>query len=387
MSNPPSALDAPADLAGRGRARGPRRGKKVALIAAALGLLFLAGEAFFWLPLPCVVRSYAKIVPVREWVLSKGQDGQLIASTFDHQSGLSDGYRLSNFDRGSSIAFTLRSSVLPGRTIAKGDTIGSIYSSDMQERLIGLQGQLAAAEGQLAVSSSGEKAAIVNEAEQRLLFAQRRQLEHRKVLERTTRLWKADLISQGEYERVESEANLMNDEIKIAQANLEAARTGAKPEQLGLVHARIAALKNEIATIQRREATYTLTAPISGTIARSFSADTLVTIVDTSNYVALVPIRWSDYGRLRDQPEPTLTAWGLSAAVHGRITDLNSKMETLHGERVVMASGLLHDASSSLLPGMVARCAIRCPSSTAFQRARHFLAGHDLRSTVAGSLP
>jgi hypothetical protein len=332
------------------------------------------------------VQTYARILPIRDWVLVKGPDGQLMASTFNHETGLSDGYRLSNFDRGTSIAFSLRPTVLPGQQVAQGDTIGSIYSSEIQERMTALEGELAAAQSQLAVSASGAKAAVVDEAQKRLEFAQRRKKEHDRVLERAERLRKSDLISQGELEHVENETHALDDDIQIAKSNLEAARSGAKPEQLSLLEARVAALKNEIASIQQREATYTLVAPISGTIARSFSADTLVTIVDVTTLVALVPIPWADSDWIRATPDPQITAWGLSAPAHGSLTSFNLTTRFLHGERVVLAAGTLHDAPANLTPGMLTKCAVRCESTTAFERMKQYFASQELRSVTLGWL-
>jgi hypothetical protein len=300
----------------------------------------------------------------------KGTDGRLVASTFNYQTGLSEGYRVSNFDPGSSVSFSLRRTLVPGAVVQLGDTIGSIYSSEMQERLISLNGQLEAAKSLLAVNASGQKAAIVTEAQQRLQFAIRRKNEHLAIETRNEQLFSSGLIPKAEHERVLNEANALQDEIQIAEANLEAARTGAKPEQLALVHANIAALKNEIAAIERREATYTLTSPISGTVYSSFASDTLLTIADTRSYVALIPVRWGDYSRVASTHEPRLTVGTFPKKLEGRIVGVNREMKVLFGQKVVVATGLLDASSGSLMPGMLAHCRIECMPLTVRQHLK-----------------
>ena len=352
----------------------PRKRKFTYILSIAAVLLGIEILSLLPVRFPSAVSTYGRITPAHRWVLVRGTDGRLIASTFNYQTGLSEGYRVSNFDRGSSVSFSVHSSLIPGQVISRGDTIGSVYSSEMQEGLIALNGQLAAAKSLLAVNASGEKAAIVNEAQQRLQFSRRRKEEHQKVMLRSKRLFEAHLISQGEYEGVESEANLLNDEIHLAEANLEAARTGAKPEQLELAHANIVALENEIAAIKGRAASYTLTAPITGTISRVFSTDTLLIISGTTNYVALIPVKWKDYARVARTQDPRVTLWGVSKRIHGNVIALNREIQMLQGEKVVIATALLADSSEDLIPGMLTRCHIECQPVTALEYVKRLFA-------------
>lgn len=326
-------------------------------------IAFLTGVGVFLslpLELPSGVNTFGTITSAHEWVLAKGTGGQLVASTFNYTTGSNEGYQVSNFDPGSSVYLSLRPSLAPGRFIAKGDTVGNIYSSEMQERLIALNGQLAAARSLLAVNASGQKAVIVADAEQRLFFAIRKRDEHRTILTRTQKLLQAGLIPQGEYDRVLSDAHVLQDDIKIAEAQLETARTGAKPEQLDLVHTNIGAIQNEIDAIKRRAAGYTLTAPISGTVSRAFSGDTLLTICDTTKYVALIAIKWSDYTRVAATKDARVRLRGFSKNVTGTVVSLNRQAQVLQGQNVIIATALLEGSSEELMPGMVARCRIAC---------------------------
>ena len=145
----------------------PARDRK-GLAASTRGLLVLAALAaallallsillFLPIQIPSVVGTYADVTAANKWMLAKGPSGELVARTFNYQTGMSDGYRVSGFESGSSIYFTLTPSMRPGRHVAIGDTVGTVNSSEMQERLVALNGQLAAAEGELAVHATGAK--------------------------------------------------------------------------------------------------------------------------------------------------------------------------------------------------------------------------------------
>lgn len=336
-------------------------------LAAITAVLAVAGFIVFKpVRFPSIVNSYAAITPVQKWVLAKVSDGQLVGSTFNYRSGMNVGYRVSTFNPGSSIYFSMHSTLTPGKTVSIGDTVGSIYSTEVQERLIALQGQLHAARSLLAVTATGQKSAIVDEAQQRLEFARRRSAEHERIETRTRKLFEQHLIAEGEWDRVQSEANALRDEIVIAAANLEAAKTGAKPEQLNLVNANISALQSEIDAVRRRASTYTVTAPISGTVSPTFSGDTLLTIAATE-YVALLPIKASDYLRVTGTPAPRIRLIGLRRTpVFGTIVAMNRELLTLNGYEVAMATASLDAAPADLMPGMMVQCQVECrPRSVA----------------------
>ena len=331
---------------------------------------------------PSGVTTYATITPAHRWELSRATDGQLVASAFNYESGMNEGFRVSTFSQGGSVYFSPHPSLAPGRAVAVGDTVGSIYSSEVAERLISLDGQLTAARGLLAVNTTGQKSAIVNEAEQRLKFAIRRRDEHRKTEERHQLLYDQRLIPQGEYDRVQNEANALQDEIAIAESNLESARTGAKPEQVELAQVNIAALESEIEALRRRAGTYTLTAPIAGTLTPSFSQDVLVTIV-ARDHVALVPIPRSDYPRVAATPEPRFMFSGLSHPVRGTLLSMGRELQMLHGREVLIATVRLDSAPSDLMPGRLVPCRLACSPVTAVEYGAQLV--HTvgaLRSTV-----
>ena len=347
-------------------------------IAALLALV--AAVLFLPIRFPSIVSTFANITAANKWILEQGTAGQLIARSFNYQTGMSDGYRVSNFESGSSIYFSVAPSLKPGKHVAVGDTVGTVYSSEMQERLISLNGQLAAAEGQLAVNSTGAKSAVVEAAQQRLQSAKRRRADYQATVTRTQALFDDHLLPQGEYDRVQSTVHNLDDAILIEQADLDAAQTGAKPEELALARAHIAALKDEINAISSRAATYTLRAPIEGTISSTYSGNILLTILATSQYVAIMPVRWSDYARVASTPNARVTISGFSRPVHGHVLALNHEVETHGGQKVVMATALLDSPPYDLLPGSTARCKIECRPLTAAEHGRIFL--HTIAASV-----
>jgi hypothetical protein len=372
------------DLAGRSRKTSATI-RKLLLWSVVLIILLGAGAALVLLPIrfPSVISSYADISSAHQWALERGPTGQIITHTVDYKTGMSGGFHSSNFEAGSSVSFALHPSLTPGQHITAGDTLGSVTSSQMTERLVSLQGQLAAAERALAVNATGSKSAVVDAARQRLDSAKRRREDYQPTIDRTQSLYNSQLVPQNEYDRVMTAAHALDDAIAINQADLATSQSGAKPEELALAETRIAALKNEIAVTNQQAAGYTIRAPIDGTLWSNPSGSVLLTISDNDQYVALIPIRWSDYGRVSATPNALITIAGFSRMIQGRIVSLEHEVKTRGAQRVVMATAVLDSPPPDLLPGSVARCKVVCTPMTALEYGRFVL--HNIATSVDGA--
>lgn len=369
--------------------RATSRAARIILLWVTVAAMLIAIAALLLvLPIriPSTVSTYADITAARKWVLEKGTTGQLIARTINYQTGMSDGYRVSNFDGGTSIFFSISPFLKPGQQVAIGDTIGTVYSSDTQERLISLNGQLVAAERVLAVNATGAKSAVVEAAQQRLQAAKRRRVDYQPTVDRTDALLADHLVPQGEYDRVQGTAHALDDAIAIAQAELVAAQTGAKPEELALAESRIAALKEEISAIRSRAASYTIRAPIEGTISSTANGDMLLSIAPPSQYVALIAIRSSDYARVATAPNARVTIAGYSRPVRGRLLALGHDVQDRYGQKVVMATASLESPPDDLLPGSIARCKIECTPLTALDYGKFILHSIATSASAAGGI-
>ena len=80
--------------------------------------------ALFLLPieLPYSIEVPGKLLPLREWVLIRGQDGRLISTLYDHLLGTIEGYEAMHVDRGDHVTFKLHPAMEDGKSVAAGDT-------------------------------------------------------------------------------------------------------------------------------------------------------------------------------------------------------------------------------------------------------------------------
>lgn len=310
--------------------------------------------------IPYSIRAYCRIQPAQKWVLTSGASGQLSTSVINYKNGTSKGYNILQFAREGAMHLTFDPAIDSGEFINAGDTVATIYSSETEENLADLNGQLLTLKATLAVDSKGEKESIVDEFELKLARAQEAETNQRLIVSRQKALLEKNLISQQEYDIEANKESLMVVEIGIARSQLESARTGVKAEQIDLIKTQIDALEQHLKAIRKREQTFSIISPISGKICRQYSPDTLLVISDITSYVALIPFKLREAAHLRPGLKVRVYADGSKHKISGRLTFVDRDVYALSGEQACVATAIIEDNGSDLTTGMFGNCIVRC---------------------------
>ncbi len=316
---------------------------------------------------PYAVKVPGKIIPAQEWVLERGVDGRLISCLRDYMKGATKSYSVTQFERGDAMSFTLSPSIAQDAFISTDDTIGWVYSNDLEHRLTELRGELSITEASLKSLRTGEKQSILHETKQLLIYARKQVEEHQKIVERQSVLYAYKIITKEEFEQVEGEAALLSINVAVAEARVESARSGEKPEELEIVQSRIDALEGEMAALQKRLEMFTVSSPISGYITAGFSGDTLLIVSDTTNYVIFLPIMWHEKQYVSLHQELEFSILKISGDGSGELINIENHVHYLRGEPVVLATALVKFDSLPVFSGMIAQCVINCQPVTLFE--------------------
>lgn len=328
------------------------------LIAATVIILAAGGLWLAPINLPTSISAHGKILPVREWTLVRDADGNIGSLLHDHLRGRVDNYGVSRFERGDAIEMRLKQGVESRAHVAAGDTIAYISSNETERQLARLSGDLAATLASLDLVRSGEKAPVVGEAQMYLQRAKERLRYQEAELERLKPLQERQLVSTQDIEAAESQFRILQAEVAVAEARLDAVTTGAKPEQVELAQRQAETLQREIKTLHDRLERHTVTSPISGVVLRSFGADTLLSVRDTSAYMVVMPIPVSDHGRLAPGQPVSIRTPPIATAVRARIYQLGDTVHLLGGEQVVLVTAVIEQPPAGIMPGAFARCSI-----------------------------
>ncbi|NIO28916.1 MAG: hypothetical protein GTO29_10245 [Candidatus Latescibacteria bacterium] len=327
-------------------------------------LLFLAAGVFVLLLLPIKI-PYSldvpgKIVASKEWVVSKGVNGRLMTVLIDHKQGVNKKYSVTQFERGDAVEFNLNPHIVSGTTIAAMDTIGLVYSNEIERRLAELKGQLAMAKASLQLYLSGEKESIIEEAKQQLASRKKQVEEQGKILDRLKALNARELVSKQEYEIALGLSTLYEIDVSIAKAQLQIVQTGAKKEQVEYIQSQIQAFQQEIEILKKRLADFTLISPISGVVCQIFSGDTLLVVKDTTEYAVIMPVKWQQRRYIATRCPVKLLVPDITNVPKAILVKMDKTTHYLNGEQVLIATAIAKDNVSELVPGLRIQCSIDC---------------------------
>ncbi|MCP4633840.1 MAG: hypothetical protein GY855_13015 [candidate division Zixibacteria bacterium] len=326
-------------------------------------VIIILGLLSVTLKLPYSINSYCKIQPARKWILTMGTDGQLLGNAFNYMEGVSNSIRASQFAREGTMRLVFDPLTTSGNHIEIGDTIATIYSSETEERIAELEGQLGIMQASFTSSIKGEKESVVKEYEAKVVQAEEAVTNQKLILNRLKGLYEKKLISEQEYEIAEAKEKSLVREVEIAKSQLETARTGSKPEEVKMIKAQIAAIEIQLKALNKRKESFSLLSPISGRVSRSYSSDTLLIIADVTSYVAIIPIKANEIPYTVLDGKVNIYHNG-SKNIDGLIIHLDNEINTMNGEQIGYGTALINGYHGELPLGILSKCVISCEPVT-----------------------
>lgn len=340
----------------------------IIIIALVAVILFLVLP----IKLPYNIKVLGKVVPARSWTLSI-KDGQVETSLTNNKSGMNEAYFVSQTERADVLKLAMNKNLENTTYVAENDTIGNIFSNEINRQLAQMVGNLEQARASLTSNITGDKKSIIKAAQEQLAYARKKSEEQKKIFARLDALHEKKMVSDEEYEIAKSESELNDINIAIANAQLDRALTGAKPEDIELIRTRISSLEKEVQIMRKRQQSFTLISPIGGAINHISGSDTVLIVSDTSEYVINMPVELSDRKYIRTGETIDLKLPHENEIISARVLLVDNKVQVLMGNQVILVKGLAGNETSRLLPGMYLNCSIGCGNFTVGQHLKRIL--------------
>jgi hypothetical protein len=322
--------------------------------------------------IPYKITTPGKVLPSKEWLITKDMEGRLMTSLINNRSGMYESYGVVSFERGDAMNFRMNPGISAGTSVNTTDTIGVLYSNASEKQLMNLKASLESQIAQLEVSRSGEKEAIISEAKQAVLYAERQYLEQEKIYNRQKGLYEKELISEEEFDLSKGALDLFRINVEIAKERLKNVTTGEKPEQIDLVKTNIEGLKDEISILEQRFSDFVIQSPINGTINRVFSRDTLLTISDTTEFIVIMPVQWEYKNYIR---KDQIVEFDLkdNSTTTGKVIALEKSAGLLNQDVVTIVTASYSGDNLNFMPGLFIECSIICDELTIRQHLFRFI--------------
>ena len=185
----------------------------------------------------------------------------------------------------------------------------------------------------------------MQEAETAYRLAQSRAEFQRSVAAREDSLYQRRLVSREAYESALTLARLAELEAQVAQAQLESARTGDKPELLRQIRAGIEALEREAEVVRGQIERQLLRSPLNGLLCRHSAGDTLLRVESRAQLVRF-PVAAEQLGLIRPGMTVKIVPPRPHVPLFGAVVSVDSVLCALDGDMVGHVTAVWTDSSA-----------------------------------------
>lgn len=319
------------------------------------------------------IKTFCKVLPKEKWILTRGSDGQIISNIVDYMRGHSVQYSLNRFERGEYVSLEFLLDEKIGKFINRGDTLISMVSSDIEDKIITAEREFDIAKANLRLQSTGQKESLIKEAEARLKYTEEKIYEQKILLHRAKSLYEKELGSLQEYETQKWSLDLLEIEKEILIAQLESLSTGVKKEEINVVESQIRSIEAKLDFLKKRKSKLEIISPISGYLTNVFSPDTLLTLVNYKEIVLHTPVKIEDIELLKNTKNIRLSIDNFEKEFSGMVISVSKEVQFINEQQVVYVSIKLNNDNGELLPGMVKGSFLRIKEISLFEYISRFL--------------
>jgi hypothetical protein len=278
----------------------------VGVLVVALLLLIIPIDIVYKVPVQ------AKVYPSKEWkILGSAGEFQTTMTSFDGSRPVPE--RVFVFDRGDVVDMVYASGINDGTKVKKDSTILTFTSQMLNLRIQQVLNQRDINLSQIKASNAAMKKPLYDSASEQVELA-RADMELQSLnLERMEQLYADGVISKFELDNQVTAFRVANQELKVAERNLENTTFELKPEDVEVFAMTAETAENELDVLLKQLEAYKLRAPFNGAVRLHPEPGTVLSIQDESRRSLVFPVPIDEYALidehskliLRDDSEQT----------------------------------------------------------------------------------
>ena len=328
------------------------------LFSGLILLLILLIVLYIPIQIPYYSESIGKVVPVQEWKIIQDQTGRLNSLIRDNITGAAQQIDAYQFEQGDFSGMQID---LPaGAFVNAGDTVVRMYSTRQSQEIQQIEAQLALYAAQLNAEKTGDKAPIVQEAENKLHFAEQDLTLKEALYQNEKKLVAEGLIAVIAFQETENAYHLAKIQVEIAQKTLETVDTGLKTESVGITEAQLRGLRDRLALLRIKGLSFVLQAPFSGYIVPTMLPEELLILQRSDEYLVHIPLKVEQLVYLDSTSIINVTDVKSLQVFRAKYLGTLPKVEVLDSRQVALVTALVRPDSlgTRLSTGISTRCLI-----------------------------
>lgn len=304
------------------------------------------------------VRIRGVVTPQAEWMLMVTDDGVMERLL---RGGVMSASRSWQALRGEPISVSLVGSPCTGDSVAMGQPLAGVVFPLAVHGSATSSARLEGARARLRLLEAGPRPEEVACAEATARSAELTALRAATEAALACSLASRELIASDEYNRTRVMAEVAAADRAATQAQLDLVRAGARPEEVEMLRAEIAALEAEAAQAGARAETTVVVAPVEAVVG-DLRPECLIVLQKTDTVLVALPLDQRQWARVKPGDSVVITN-SEKAQACGQITLMGQSAAVVGGRVGLAAYALIPNEELGLRPGMTVRATVRVGDS------------------------
>ncbi|MBU1707954.1 hypothetical protein KKG05_06775 [bacterium] len=348
----------------------PIHKKRLLILFVLLLFLVLAGTIPFSqsIQAPCLIESASV------WYVARDGAGQIITAWERNLLDASNNEFLLHFERPDLVEIRYTSHLHDGDYIEKGDTIALVISNEGLGRLSVSEADLAKAHAEHDALLAGARVEDIEIAQHELQRAEAAfeavQLEHLSIKVQ----YDSGIVSAVKWQETNSRYRVLEAELKIAAAQVEALQAGARPEDITIARTEIERLRRVVESTQHSLGrTEAIVSPINGRLTWGSNTNILLQVEGLDTMAAIMSISEANAAWLMEKPPIEIRLIADQSVLH--TTELLRIDYAKDGIPGAYGVALLENSQRRLQTGMTGKARIPVGRQTLMASIRAKLSG------------
>lgn len=325
-------------------------------------LLLLLAILVIFLPIP-VRYSFvasAKVYPLKEWKLSRGQDEGFWSQTYNYETDALGDFRNYRFERGDIAELKILENLVFDAPVNINDTVARIESFFIQNEITRLSNLRDVEIANMNVVSTGEKQSMVEQAQRQYNYAMQQFDLEKKNFARQERLFRDSVITPADYDMYENALKLAEINTQVAYNELMSLSTGEKDPVVNLSGQKIRSHEKEIERLEIQKAKYTIVTPIGGLLSYDASIGGIIKVSDISRLLLKIPVAYQQASYLNNLYAVKFSTPDNKITINATFKGFDENINLIQNQQFVIARAITTASTPGIYPGMVVQCRIYC---------------------------
>lgn len=325
-------------------------------------LLLLLAILVIFLPIP-VRYSFvasAKVYPLKEWKLSRGQDEGFWSQTYNYETDALGDFRNYRFERGDIAELKILENLVFDAPVSINDTVARIESFFIQNEITRLSNLRDVEIANMNVVSTGEKQSMVEQAQRQYNYAMQQFDLEKKNFARQERLFRDSVIAPADYDMYENALKLAEINTQVAYNELMSLSTGEKDPVVNLSGQKIRSYEKEIERLEIQKAKYTIVTPIGGLLSYDASIGGIIKVSDISRLLLKIPVAYQQALYLNNLYAVKFSTPDNKITINATFKGFDENINLIQNQQFVIARAITTASTPGIYPGMVVQCRIYC---------------------------